>query len=211
LIISMIKSYISIFLTLVMPMLILFIIIATIYYTTTHFEFSQAIKLGTVAGALIGTGFSLFIAFIILLIRAIRLYRVNTKQTMSSFKPNNDPIKLDPTLYEKKTLSIEKKNRPKNSNLSDIIEEKIMLLMDKDLTYEATLVSIKDQKLGNIIESDKHDGFIVLHNDKEEIQITISSLTKHTSEIVISSTLNALNIKSIISSLKEKEHSFMQY
>ena len=207
----MIKSYISIFLTLVMPMLILFIIIATIYYTTTHFEFSQAIKLGTVAGALIGTGFSLFIAFIILLIRAIRLYRVNTKQTMSSFKPNNDPIKLDPTLYEKKTLSIEKKNRPKNSNLSDIIEEKIMLLMDKDLTYEATLVSIKDQKLGNIIESDKHDGFIVLHNDKEEIQITISSLTKHTSEIVISSTLNALNIKSIISSLKEKEHSFMQY
>ena len=205
---TIIKSYISIFLTLLMPMLILFIIGSTVYYISTHFEFSQAVKLGTVAGALIGTIFSLFAAFIILLIRAIRLYKVNTKQTMSSYKPNTTPVTLDPTLYEKKTRTIQQGITSSNPDMS---EEKTMLLMDKNLTYEATLIAIKEKKLGTIIEAVKENGIIVLHNNEEEMQIVISSLTKHTSEITLSSTLNNLNIKNIISLLKEKEHSFMQY
>jgi len=194
-----------------MPSAILFIALATIYYTSTNFDFSQALKLGTITGAIIGLGFSLFAALIILIIRTIRLYRINAKQTISSFKPNNDPIKLDPTLYEKKTRTIQKEQTTYNSDEPNIVEEKIMLLMDKNLTYETALISIKNQEIGNIIEYDKDSGLIIIHNETEELIITISSLTKHTSEILISSTLNNINIKNIISSLKEQEHSFMQY
>ena len=196
-----------------MPMLILFIVIATIYYSSIHFEFSKAIKLGIIAGTLISIGFSLFIALVILIIRAIRLYlhSMDFKQTTSSFESNDKSVKLDPTLYEKKTRTIQKEITSNNSDISYIVKEKVMLLMNKDLTYEVATVFIKKQKLGNIIEYNKNDGLIILQNDNEEIRITISTLTKHTSEITISSTLNNINIKHIITSLKKKEHSFMQY
>ncbi|HHD79565.1 MAG TPA: hypothetical protein ENK98_08055 [Epsilonproteobacteria bacterium] len=94
---------------------------------------------------------------------------------------------------------------------SDSIEEKIMLLMDKELAYEISLNSINHKKIGDIIHQNKNEGSILLRSKNEEIKILITSLTKHTSQVLITSTIDNSNMKNIISTLKEKEHSFMQY
>lgn len=194
-----------------MPTSILFTTIATIYYSTTNFDFSKAIKLGTVMGAMIGVIFSLVVAVLILILRALRIYKLKSKLTTPSLTPNTDTIKLDPTLYEKKTQTIQKEITPTKLITSNLHEEKLILLMDKRLTYLATLTLIRYNNIGKILHQDKDKCSILVQDNEEKINISITSLSKHTSEVLISSTNNTNNIKNLIFALKEKEHSFMQY
>jgi len=209
------RSYLNIFLTLVMPVGILFTAVATIYFATS-FDFSKALRLGIVAGALTGIGFSLFASLILGTIKVIRRYRLRKKitKTTPTYTVNNDPIVIDPTIYEKKSQTVQSYQTVKNIekfSMADAIEEKFMLLMDKELAYEVSLSTINQGKIGVIIHQNKEEGAILLRSADEEIKIVISSLTKHTSEVHITSTIDNNNIKNIISVLKEKEHSFIQY
>jgi len=205
------RNYINIFLTLVMPMSILFTAVATVYYST-GFAFSKAIRLGTIAGVLIGVSISLLIALILVIIRIIRNYKRKSVVLSPAFSPGQAPIVLDPTIYEKKTQTLQKMSPPDTQPMHlDEIEEKFMLLMDKELAYEVSLNAINHGKIGDIIHENKDEGSILLRTKDEEIRLTISSLTKHTSEVKISSTIDNSTMKNIISMLKEKEHSFIQY
>jgi len=205
------KNYINIFLTLVMPMSILFTAVATVYYST-GFAFSKAIRLGTIAGVLIGVSTSLLIALILVIIRIIRNYKRKSVVLSPAFSPGQASIVLDPTIYEKKTQTVQKMSPPDTKPMHlDEIEEKFMLLMDKELAYEVSLNAINHGEIGDIIHKNKDEGSILLRTKDEEIRLTISSLTKHTSEVKISSTIDNSTMKNIISMLKEKEHSFIQY
>ena len=204
------KSYFNLFFTLVMPISILFTAVATVYFAM-NFDFTKAIKLGILAGVMIGVAFSLVMALVILIIRTIRTYKVKTKILTPSTRSMNPPITLDPTIYEKKHQATQANFANEAIVESDSIEEKFMLLMDKELAYEVSLNSINHQNIGDIIHQNKEDGSILLRSKNEEIKINISSLTKHTAQVLISSTIDNSNMKNIISMLKEKEHSFMQY
>jgi len=204
------KSYFNLFLTLVMPISILFTAVATVYFAM-NFDFTKAIKLGILAGVIIGIAFSLVMALIILILRTIRTYKIRTKILTPNTQKINSPITLDPTIYEKKHQSTQANLANEAIVESDSIEEKFMLLMDKELAYEVSLNSISHQNIGDIIHQNKEDGSILLRSKNEEIKINISSLTKHTAQVLISSTIDNSNMKNIISMLKEKEHSFMQY
>jgi len=205
------RSYINIFLTLVMPMSILFTAVATVYYST-GFAFSKAIRLGTITGVLIGVSVSLLLALILIIIRIIRNSEKKSVVLSPVFAPGKTSIVLDPTIYEKKTQTVQKIPLQNEKPIHlDEIEEKFMLLMDKELAYEVSLNAINHGKIGDIIHKNKDEGSILLRTKDEEIRLSISSLTKHTSEIKISSTIDNISMKHIISILKEKEHSFIQY
>ena len=204
------KSYFNLFFTLVMPISILFTAVATVYFAM-NFDFTKAIRLGILAGVMIGVAFSLVMALVILIMRTIRTYKVKTKILTPSTQTMNSPITLDPTIYEKKHQATQANFANEAIVESDSIEEKFMLLMDKELAYEVSLNSINHQNIGDIIHQNKEDGSILLRSKNEEIKINISSLTKHTAQVLISSTIDNSNMKNIISMLKEKEHSFMQY
>ena len=204
------RSYFAIFFTLVMPISILFTAIATVYFSM-NYDFTKAIKLGVLSGVMSGVSFSLLVAFFILIIRVLRSYKRMQPTFNSASEDTISPVTLAPTLYQKKH-QLSQKNLAQNTTVStDVAEEKLMLLMDKSMAYEVALNAIHTAKIGDITQENKNEGFIVLQNKNEEIKIDISSLTRHTAQVLLSSSLDNNNIKKIISILKEKEDSFMQY
>jgi len=208
------RNYFNLFLTLVMPVSILFTAIAIVYFSM-RYSFSEALKLGILGGVILGLLFSLITAFTITIIRFIRMYSSKPKDiatnTSMPTKPMNTQVATNPTIYEKKSQSTQENQINKDNLDSNIMIEKFILLMGKDLAYELSLETIIQQKLGHIAHQSKSKSSIVLQNEDDEIKINISSLTKQTSQVTMSSTLNINKMKQIIKILKEKEHSFMQY
>ena len=204
------RNYFNLFLTLVMPVSILLTAVATVYFSM-NYEFTKAIKLGTLAGAMTGISFSLILALIITIVRFVRMYHIRAKLKSNESPIRNSPVQIDPTIYTKKYQKMKDTSEIDAPQESDSIEEKIMLLMDKELAYEVSLDAINHKNIGDIIHQNKSEGSILLRSRNEEIKILITSLTKHTSQVLITSTIDNSNMKNIISTLKEKEHSFMQY
>ena len=204
------KAYINIFISLVMPVSIIFTIVAVIYFSTS-FEFNKAFRLGILAGFLSSVAFSFLIALIILIVRFIRRYKFTTSIKPKLHENIDAPILHDPTIYQKKNQTIDYEHLNLSKKNTYAIVETFMLLMDIDLAYEVSLKAISNNDMADAFNEDKQKKTIQLRAGEEEINIKISSLTKHTSQVLISSTINKDNIKKIITILKEKEHSFMQY
>jgi len=91
------------------------------------------------------------------------------------------------------------------------IKQKIMLLMDRELAFEIALYAISEQNIGTLTKSVAGGDHITVKNNDEIIQLTFSSLTRHTSQVVIVSEINSNATKKMINYMKEKEHSFLQY
>ena len=194
------QKFINLFLTLVLPVSILFIILASIYFSMS-FEMNKAIKLGILTGVLGGAGFSALMASVLLVMRKIR-HNAHQKEKIY---PKNDPEKVK-TNANSDTAS-EKTVYPADKP----IDQKFMLLMDKELAFEVALHAIMDQNIGEISNADKNKRSIMIHATNETITLSITSLTKHTSEVLITATPNSKNVQNIISYLKEKELSFLEY
>jgi hypothetical protein len=200
---STMKNYMNIFLTLVMPLSILFTAIAFVYYSTS-FVFSKAIKLGIVTGVISSTLFALLLAVGILLIRKVQENnpkRSNRSFNSTSFNTNKIP----------KVLNKNKENFDINSLKIQSLENKFILLMDRELAYEVSLQSMYEQNIGEVIYQNKTKGLILLKDGIKEFKINITMLTKHTAEIVITSTLDHHFIKNIILGIKNKEYHFLNY
>ena len=98
-----------------------------------------------------------------------------------------------------------------NENVNKGIDHKLMLLMNKELTFELILTMIKNQVSHSITTHNANKGRIDIKIHGESISVAITPLTKHTSQIVINSMRSSKYIQNILSFLKEKEHSFLQY
>jgi hypothetical protein len=83
--------------------------------------------------------------------------------------------------------------------------------MDRELAYEVSLQSIEQQNIGEIIYQNKNKGLILLKDDLKELKINVTRLTKHTTELIITSTLNHHFIKNIMRHIKDKEKQFLNY
>jgi hypothetical protein len=181
------RAFINLFLTILLPVSILFIIIA-IFYFLTNYDLTKAIRLGTVSGMLTALGFSFILAIIVFIVRSLRLFRrENTTETIQE-----NSIVDSPTLHT-------------------AIDKKVMLLMDKELAFEVSVYAILDQNIGDIVNGDKSKGSIAVRTPEESISISVSSLTKHTSQVMIKANFYSSHIKQIIHYLKLQEHSFIQY
>jgi mannitol-specific phosphotransferase system IIBC component len=208
------RAYFQLFFGLLVPLSGLFIITSVIYFNTGY-NFTKALRLGVLSGFFIAIAVSLFTALFLLIMRRGK-------------KPQKSILKRHKKVHSKTTQDIKEKAltvdtdnnvsttiktppRPVISSDVKTIEQKMMLLMDRELAFEIALYAISDQNIGTLTESVTGEGHITVKNDNEVLQLTISSLTRHTSQVVIVSEINSNAAKKIISYMKEKEHSFLQY
>lgn len=184
------RTYLHLFFRLLMPVSMI-ITIVSIAYFSLNYDFTKAMKLGVISGVLIG----LCISFIMALLQlVIRRGQKTIQEPVHIHKNTDNNIKDIPVATQ-------------NSS-----EQKLMLLMDKKLAAEVSLHAITEQKIGDITTNDTNESFVIIVQSPEEnIHITITSLTKHTSQIVLKSARNSQHITKIISYIKEKEDSFLQY
>jgi len=204
------QKFINLFLTLVLPVSILFIILASIYFSM-NFEMNKAIKLGILTGVLSGVGFSVLMASVLLVMRKIRH---NTHQKENIY-PKNDAEEVKTDTNSEDLPSSEKASDTTSEKTvyptDQLMDQKFMLLMDKELAFEVALYAIMDQNIGEISNANKNKRSIIIHATNEVITLSVTSLTKHTSEVLITAMPDSKNVQNIISYLKEKEHSFLDY
>jgi len=208
------RAYFQLFFGLLVPLSGLFIVTSIIYFNTGY-NFTKALRLGVLSGFFIAIAVSLFTALFLLIMRRgkkpqksilKRNKKVHTKTTQNI---NVIVPKLD--THSNVSTTETTLTPPVISSDAKTIEQKMMLLMDRELAFEIALYAITDQNIGTLTESLTGEGHITVKNDDEILQLTISTLTRHTSQVVIVSEINSNPAKKIISYMKEKEHSFLQY
>ena len=190
------QTYIRLFLNLLMPLIVLISIIS-IGYFTFDYSFSKAFKLGILAGVLLGIGISLIMAMLLLLLR--RVQPQNTRE-------------IEYIEEETETVNTASKQRTAEKEPIAVSKEiKCMLLMDKELTFDILLNALKKNKEYVLSSSDPRKGTLSIETKEGIIQTTITSLTKHTSQIILYAQDNVKPVRHLITELKEKETSFLQY
>ena len=184
------RTYLRLFFSLLMPISMI-MAIASVAYFSVHYDFSKAMKLGILSGVLLGLGISPIAALFLLV-------------TRSGKKPAQETVKVDKeTNRETKEVPVKMQNS---------IEHKLMLLMDKKLAFEVALYAVTDKNMGDIkTHETKENAMITVHTKEENIQISTTPLTRHTAQVILKTERNSQYTDKIISYIKEKEHSFLQY
>ena len=203
------RAYFRLFIGLLIPLSALFIVSAVLYFKI-EYDFTKSMRLGVLSGFFIAIVVSLFTALFLLIMRRGRqpkkdIFRGVKEHKERRKQKSKDKKAVDTVL----TGTTEVQNVPKTSITT---QENIMLLMDKSIAFEVLLYAIADQQLGQLTESKESEGYVILKADKSIIKMRISPLTKHTSQMQISSEIDDIeNIQKIITYMKEKEYSFTQY
>ena len=215
----MIRAYFQLFFGLLIPLSGLFVIVAVIYFRIDY-DFTKSLRLGVLAGVFIGITVSIITALFLLIMRRgkkpqnsiLDRKKKQSSKTVVSPKPDNithvDSSKGKHTETAENKVTTLKTNTDNNHTL---IEQKLMLLMDKELAFEVALYAIADQDIGTLTESKNNEAYITVKNDNETLQFSIVTLTRHTAQMIIHSMPNSPAAKQIIGYMKEKEHSFLQY
>lgn len=185
------RAYLYIFFNLLMPVSVIIALAAVIYFSLSY-DFSKALKLGILYGVMIG----LPVTFIASLVLKITRKKKPVAEDVSDTLPEHTGSEIEASSSNSRT--------PK--------EQKLMLLMDKKLAFDVALFSIIDQKLGKTTTKETKEKYtIALRTQNETIQIISTSLTRHTSQIVLKAAENSQELQKIITYIKQKEHSFLQY
>lgn len=192
------RTFIHLFLNLLIPLSILFII-ASIGYFTYAYDFSKALKLGILTGVLLGIGTSLIAAPILLISGKVKN---NEKTDLEEY--------AEPELVSEKVKKETK--APQQKQVMGIGKEiKCMLIMDRELAFNVILNTPKDQMGCTVSQSDPEKGIISIQTKAGIIQTTITSLTKHTSQVIIHAVNNEKQAQILVTHLKKKEYSFLEY
>lgn len=200
------RAFRNLFLTLVVPIVGLFTLAASILFSI-NFNLEKGIKLGILSGVIGGVVFSILITLTLLSLRKIR------QVTQKKQKEHLEKSKL---FMKRKTVvnhMEDTENNPalKTPTANKSIDQKLILLMDKELAFEVSLYAITDQNIGKVSNKDKYKNSIVINAQDETIILSVKSLTRHTSEVFINAIPNSKNVQKIISYIKEKELSFLDY
>lgn len=196
------RTYLRLFFSLLMPISVVMTIVSVAYFSV-NYDFTKAMKLGVLSGVLLGLGITVFAALYLLVTRSMRKpaqQAVNVPEKTNTLEKTDDHKQ---TNSHRKDIPLKMKNS---------VEQKLMLLMDKKIAFEVALYAITDQDIGEITTQEtKESSTIKVHTKDESILITITSLTRHTAQINLQTERNSKYAHNIISYIKEKEHSFLQY
>ncbi len=198
----MVRSFINLFLSLILPIGALFTAIATLYYLK-DFELGKAIKLGVVTGILSAIAFSMLVSTLIMIKRAFQIYhyqRLHTKEQQSPSRMRHTSVaNRDEPLPVR---AIPDPLVPKEG------EQRYILLMDYDVAFEVALYAIESQKIGILQKADKRNGEIIIQQRGRYVPIKLSRLSTHSSQIILESMENT---PAFIRAVKEKEFAFLDY
>ena len=193
------RTFIHLFLNLLIPLSILFII-ASIGYFTYAYDFSKALKLGILTGVLFGIGASLIIAPILLISGKVK------KQEETDLEAYAEPEPESEHKVKKETKA------PQEKQVIGIGKEiKCMLIMDKELAFNVIQNIPKNEMGCSVSQSDREKGVIMIHTKAGIIEAMITSLTKHTSQVIIHAANNAKQAQTLVTHLKKKEYAFLDY
>jgi len=185
------RAFFQLFFGLLITLSALFIVAAIIYFRI-EYDFTKSLRLGVLSGFFIAIIVSFFTALFLLIMRG-------GKKPQKSILRRKKNQKSKPG-----TKTSESKN---NKN----IEQKIILLMDKEFALEVLLHAISHQHIGILTQSQNNEGMMSIKTEDEIIELSIHKLTRHTSQLMISSNKDSKNVKKIITYMKRKELSFLQY
>ena len=180
------KLYFNLFLSLILPVSALLVLLSVAYYLLSY-NLNIAMKLGTLTGFLLGIAFSALISAVYLFVRTIKIKN------------------------HQKELDKELENASKNKPVAIAIDKTLLLLMDNELTFDVVIHSIVNQADVEISNKDLEKGIINIITPNQMINITITKLTAHTSQLHIKAKNYSNRLKQIIEFIKLKEHSFLQY
>ncbi len=198
------RPFIHLYFALLLPISLL-IALLFIFYFTLEYNLTQSITLGILYGLFAGV----FVTFIVVI--AIVLLRKSQNNMLAKFKIIKKENKIDEkSEHLEQELSLDPKINV-NVNVKKDMDHKLMLLMNKELTFGIILTMIKKQIAHSITKHNIDKGNINIKIHGEIISISITTLTKHTSQVKINDINNSKHTQNIISFLKEKEHSFLQY
>ena len=178
------RKFFNLYLSMILPITVLFILLSTGKFMMDY-ELSKAIKLGVLSGFIISVIFSAIMTSILLLMRKARTAHI----------VKNHP---EQTVIHKTT--------------EGSINKTFILLMDKAIAFDVTIQAIIDQHIGEVAkDSRKKKGNITVYTDNKPINLLLSPLTKHTTQISVSSDSYNDDVIAIINYLKMKEHTFLNY
>jgi mannitol-specific phosphotransferase system IIBC component len=183
------RAFFQLFIGLLITLSALFIVAAIIYFRV-EYDFTKSLRLGVLSGFFIAIIVSFFTALFLLIMR------VGKKPQKSILRKNKK---------SKQTAKISESQNGKN------IEQKIILLMDKELTIEVLLHAISHQHIGILTQSHDKEKIMSLKTEDEVIELSINKLTRHTSQLIITSNKDSEAVKKIVTYMKMKEFSFLQY
>ena len=196
------RAFLNIFLRLLIPVSFGVAALLTLFFTV-EYSFTQAMSLGVLYGLFSGIIVTVILSIALLLLRRGTENIDNNQKKIQTQKD----IKVDEDLPQIKS-SLDKNI---NENVKKGMDHKLMLLMNKELTFEITLIAFKNQFSRSLTTQNIDEGSIDVKTHDGVISISIVPLTKHTSQVTINSISNSKYIQNIIFFLKEKEHSFLQY
>ncbi len=202
------------FFTLFIPVTIVIAALLTLYFTV-EYSFSQAMSLGVLYGLFSGIAVTIILSIALLVLRGGKINMENTfkkapkekESKDNNSKKNEELIQTEVSPNQNITNHVQKSN----SSIAKGMDQNLMLLMNKELTFEIILTALKNQFSRSLTTQDSEKGSIDIKIEDESISIAVSPLTKHTSQVIINGTNNSKYIQDIVLLLKEKEHSFLQY
>jgi len=211
------REYIQIIFRLLLPLTGLFMVLSVLYYKQEN-DFNEAIKIGVLTGFLVALVITPFIAFFLFLMRRTKIPKPKMKKRVKSKETIQKNVSAE-TKVSKKSIFPKKKLVPTSSKIKkgsqksiSMGKQKIILLMDKALSLNVILYAITDQNIGTVTqEKENEQTTISIQTDTEQIKLIITALTRHTTEVTIISSDNSEDTKKIITYVKEKEFSFLQY
>jgi mannitol-specific phosphotransferase system IIBC component len=209
------RKLLHLFFGLLVPLSMLFILAATLYFKLDY-DFTKAIRLGVLSGFFIGLFVSFFTAIFLLIMRRGTqpqediLKRPKKRKVKQTKNVTIEETKKDKNIQTEKVTS-STKTRPTVKGKHPTTHHKIMLLMDNKLAFEVALQAITEKKIGVLTANDEGEGYLTINAKDETLELSILSLTRHTTQVSIDSHPDSENAKKLITYLKEKELSFLQY
>lgn len=205
------RVYLQLFFGLLIPLSALFIVISILYFKV-EYDFTKAIRLGVLTGIMLSLSVSFITSIFLQTKRLIQSRTLSPRKAKMKAKIKSDKHKIKKGKKSTTSTEDEEETDPTSQNKTNrSISQKVMLLMDEELAFEVALNAITYHTLGKIKPSETTKGVINVKSKKGAIKIIITATTKHTSQVEIHTDKNTKSTGKIITYLKEKEHSFLQY
>jgi len=206
------RKLLQLYFGLLVPLSMLFIV-ASIVYFKLDYDLTKAMRLGVLSGFFIGAIVSLFTAIFLLIMRRGKQPKENIIKSPKRRHQTEAKVTEKKVTTNKHTLSKATSitSSIATKNLVDTHIQKVMLLMEHELAFEVAVYAISEEKIGTITDTDASKGLLDITTKDEHIKLSILSLTRHTTQVLIETNPNSEYTKKIIKYLKGKELSFLQY
>jgi len=183
-----------------------FTVIFSIYFIF-NYSFNASLKLGLIYGFIVSIFISTILSIVAMSRKSIQTY-ANKQQELrekESFKKIEDievPIEINMAKEEPNNLS-----NIKNKS-TDIT---LFLLIDKNLAFNILVQLVIENKTWKIEARDKNKNTFTIITPKQNIYLSVQSLTENTSKVKIKNNGIGECIKTLLKYIKQKEQSFLDY